>query len=139
MTHAVGTFTYAYIGQTEQLQSLTYPNSQTSTYTYLANSADRRLQTIRHTAPGGSTLSKFDYTYDKVGNILTWRQERTGQTPIVYQLAYDAADQLVAAVKQTTDPTPTILTRQAWGYDPAGGTALMCRGKTTWPRARLNA
>ena len=116
LTHAMGTFTYGYVGQTRRLQSVTYPNGQTSSYSYLSNTADRRLQTIHHTAPGGGTLSKFDYTYDVVGNIRTWRHERTDQASFIYDFSYDAADQITAAVKKSTDPTPTILTRQAWAY-----------------------
>jgi hypothetical protein len=34
--------------------------------------------------PGLTTLSKFDYTYDVVGNIQTWRQERAGTAPKIY-------------------------------------------------------
>ncbi len=35
-------------------------------------------------------------------------------------VGYDAADQLTAAVHQTTDPTPSLLARYAYAYDPAG-------------------
>ena len=35
-------------------------------------------------------------------------------------LGYDAAEQLTAAVKQTTETTPTVLERFAYNYDPAG-------------------
>jgi len=102
------------------LRFVGYPHGQSTAYAYLANSGDRRLQTIHHKDPANATLSKFDYTYDAVGNILTWRQERTGQSQFIYQFGYDAADQLVAAVKQSTDPTPAILSRHARGYDVAG-------------------
>jgi RHS repeat-associated protein len=37
-----------------------------------------------------------------------------------YDLAYDAADQLKAATHRTTDPTPAVLRRYAYGYDLAG-------------------
>jgi hypothetical protein len=60
---------------------VTYPNSQTSTYTYLGNTGDRRLQTIHHKYPNAATLSKFDYTYDAVGNILTSSFCARGPTP----------------------------------------------------------
>jgi YD repeat-containing protein len=32
LAHAVGTFSYGYVGQTGRLQSVAYPNGQTSTY-----------------------------------------------------------------------------------------------------------
>jgi YD repeat-containing protein len=71
----LGAFTYTYDGVTNRLATVTYPNDQTSTYTYLDDAGDHRLQTIHHKYPNTSTLSKFDYTYDAAGNILTWRQQ----------------------------------------------------------------
>ena len=38
----------------------------------------------------------------------------------MWQYGYDAADQLTAAVKKSTDSTPSILKRYAYGYDAAG-------------------
>jgi hypothetical protein len=99
--------------------SVTYPNNQTSTYAYLPPSQDHRLQTIHHTYPGGATLSKFDYTYDAVGNILTWRQQADA-TAVLWEYGYDNADQLTRAVKHATDPQQTVLQRFNYAYDPAG-------------------
>ena len=98
---------------------MTYPNGQTSAYSYLGNLEDRRLQTIHHKYPTGATLSKFDYTYDVVGNILTWRQQADA-TAVLWRYGYDPADQLTAAIKESTDPTPTVLKRYGYAYDPAG-------------------
>ncbi len=98
---------------------MTYPNGQTSAYSYLPNAGDRRLQTIHHRYPNGTTLSKFDYTYDPVGNILTWRQQ-ADTTAVSWNYRYDPADQLVGAVKQATDPQATVLQRYAYAYDPGG-------------------
>jgi RHS repeat-associated protein len=78
-----------------------------------------RLQTIHHKYPNGSTVSKFDDTYDAVGNILTWRQQADADA-VLWEYGYDPADQLTAAVKQSTDPTPVVLKRYAYAYDPAG-------------------
>ena len=118
-TNVLGTFTYTYDGVSGRLATVAYPNSQTSTYTYLPNAQDHRLQTIHHKYPGGATLSKFDYTYDAVGNVLTWQQQAESQAPVLWTYGYDAADQLTRAVEQTTDPTPVILKRYAYGYDSA--------------------
>ena len=117
--NVLGTFTYAYDGVTSRLATVTYPNNQTSTYTYLPTNQDHRLQTIHHKYPNATTLSKFDYTYDAVGNILTWRQQ-ADTTAINWRYGYDAADQLTSAIKESTDPTPVIQKRYAYGYDPAG-------------------
>jgi RHS repeat-associated protein len=116
----IGTFTYAYVGATRRVQSVTYPNGQLSTYTYLPNVGDQRLQEIHHkTSASGSTLSRFTYAYDAVGNIKTWTQQY-GATANAYDLGYDPADQLTTATYHTTDPTPSLLKRYAYSYDAAG-------------------
>lgn len=74
--NVLGTFTYGYDGVTSRIASVTYTNNQTTSYSYLPSTQDHRLQTIHHKYPNGATLSKFDYTYDVVGNIVTWRQQR---------------------------------------------------------------
>jgi RHS repeat-associated protein len=116
----IGTFDYTYVGQTGRRASVTYPNSQTTTYSYLDDEHDFRLQTIHHKNPSATTLSKFDYTYDVVGNILTWRQERAGSAAKIYAFTHDLVDQLTSAVLTDTNTTPTILKRRAWAYDAAG-------------------
>ena len=73
---------------------------------------------IHHRKPGGVTLSKFGYTYDAVGNILTWTQQTDMDLPNTYDLEYDFADQLRAATWRTSEPTPPI--RYRYAYDPAG-------------------
>ena len=117
--NVLGSFTYTYDGVTSRLATVTYPNNQTSTYSYLPTNQDHRLQTIHHKYPNATTLSKFDYTYDAVGNILTWRQQ-ADTTAVNWRYGYDAADQLTSAVKESTDPVPVIQKRYAYGYDPAG-------------------
>jgi RHS repeat-associated protein len=117
--NVLGALVYTYDGATSRVATLTYPNGQTSTYSYFGNSVDRRLQTIHHKYPNGTTLSRFDYTYDAVGSILSWRQQ-ADTTAVQWAYGYDAADQLTAAVKTSTDPTPVVLKRFRYAYDPAG-------------------
>jgi YD repeat-containing protein len=117
--NVLGTFTYTYDGTTARVATVTYPNNQTSTYSYFGNSGDQRLQTIHHKYPNANTLSKFDYTYDTAGNIMTWRQQADA-TAVLWEYGYDTADQLTAAIKKSTDPTPAVLKRYAYAYDPAG-------------------
>src|SRR5206468_9550015 len=117
--NALGTFAFAYDGVTARVAGVTYPNGQRSEYTYLDHVGDHRLQTIHHRFPNGTTLSKFDYTYDAVGNIVTWRQQ-ADTIAVVWEYGYDATDQLTAAVNKATDPQETIIQRYAYAYDPAG-------------------
>ncbi len=58
--NVLGTFTYGYDGVTSRLASVACPNGQTSSYSYLPNAQDHRLQTIHHRYPNQATLSKFD-------------------------------------------------------------------------------
>jgi RHS repeat-associated protein len=115
----IGTFTFAYDGVTSRLQQLAYPNGQTSTYSYFGNTGDRRLQDIHHQTAGGTTLSRFSYAYDRVGNITTWTQQY-GTDVKAYDFAYDTGDQLIGAVYRTTAATPTILKRYGYAYDAVG-------------------
>jgi RHS repeat-associated protein len=123
VTNALGSFGYSYLNQTNRLAGVTYPNGQTSTYSYYGNSADRRLQQIHHQTAGLGTISKFDYAYDIVGNITTWTQQRDGGSSAVvraYDFGYDSADQLTAATYRTTDATPAILKSYVYTYDSGG-------------------
>src|SRR5262249_29385391 len=89
-------------------------------YDYFPNSGDRRLQQILNQKTGNVTISKFNYTYDAVGNILSWIQQTDSDPAKAYDLAYDRGDQLTGAAWRTTDPTPTILKRYGYAYDSAG-------------------
>jgi RHS repeat-associated protein len=102
------------------LADVTYPNGQTTTYGYFDHTGDDRLKTIHHKYANASTLSKFDYTYDMVGNILTWQRQAGSSAPTIYRYTYDLADELVLATKWTTDQTPVVLKRYAYAYDKAG-------------------
>jgi YD repeat-containing protein len=54
-TDLIGTFGYTYHGVTGRVATVTYPNGQTSTYSYLPNTGDHRLQEIHHKKPSAAT------------------------------------------------------------------------------------
>ena len=116
--NVLGTFSYSYQGVTGRLDTVTYPNGQTTAYDYETNNGDHRLKEIHNKLSGGATLSKFNYTTDAVGNIKTWTQQAGSSPATTYTLGYDAADQLVKAA--LADATPTVLKRYGYGYDKAG-------------------
>jgi RHS repeat-associated protein len=121
LTDPLGDFTHAYVSVTGRLSSLTYPNGQVSNYAYLTNAGDKRLQEIHHrVSAGGTTLSKFNYLYDAEGSITQWTQQYGTAAANAYDLSYDGAEQLVSGVYKTTDPTPVVLKRYGYAYDPAG-------------------
>jgi RHS repeat-associated protein len=115
----LGPFAYAYDGPTSRPLALAYPNGQSTQYTYFPNSGDHRLQRIKHLAPGGATISQYDYTYTPVGNIATWIQQVGAAAPKSYTFGYDAADQLTSATVTGAPPLP-VPSRYAYDYDMAG-------------------
>ena len=115
----VGSFAYSYDGVTTRPQSLSYPNGQSTNYTYFPNAGDHRLQQLKHLTPGAATISQYDYTHDAVGNITTWSQQVGANPAKLYTLGYDAADQLTSAVVSGPNPLPTP-SRFAYAYDSAG-------------------
>lgn len=118
LTDALGTFNFAYDGPTNRVLSMTRPNNVTTFYQYHDNANDRRLKQIKHQrVSDSSVISQFDYTYDSVGRILTWAQGEDGGTPDVWNVGYDAADQLTS-VNVTKSGSP--MTSYAYTYDPAG-------------------
>ena len=120
LVNPIGTFSYAYNGVTSRPTNVTYPNGQQTTYAYMDNLGDRRLQEIHNKQPGGATLSKFNYTHNAGGSILTWQQQNGSNPAQVYEYGYDDADQLTAAILKSTDSTPVTLKRYYYAYDAVG-------------------
>jgi len=120
LTSPMGNFLWTYVNTSGRPQTVTYPNNQVTSYTYFANLGDQRLQQIKHQqTSGGTILSQFDYTYDAVGNIKTWTQQRGTDPAKVYTLGYDSADELSTAT--VTGPTPLpVPSRFRYAYDNAG-------------------
>ena len=110
-TNGLGSFTTAYVDQTARPLSLTYPNGQSTLYSYFNNNGDQRLQEIKN-LNGGSVLSQFDYTYDAEGQVLSWGQQ-TGAANS-YALGYDPAGQLTIANRTGASPQTF-----AYAYDLA--------------------
>jgi RHS repeat-associated protein len=115
--NVLGHFSRTYVGVTPRLQTLTYPNGQTANYSYFDNSHDRRLQTVQNVGLGSVNLSKFDYTYDPEGQILTWTKQLGATVPaLTGTYSYDLADELTTATSATLMPPGSF----AYGYDLAG-------------------
>jgi hypothetical protein len=64
-----------------------------------------------------SSISKFDYTYDAEGEIMSWTLEGAAPAaPQTYQFQYDVASQLIDAVLTGSNTTNTY----SYAYDAAG-------------------
>jgi len=110
--NALGHFDHTYAGVTPRLtQTVAQAIGQTTNYVYFGNDHDRRLQTLENLAVGGANLSKFDYTYDAEGQIMSWnRQLGTATSGRWFQ--YDDARQLLFS-RNASDP---LLATDVNGY-----------------------
>jgi RHS repeat-associated protein len=120
MTNALGSFNYAYLNTTNRVDHIDYPNGQKTQYSYLSNIGDQRLQQIKNLDSSNALISQFDYTYNVIGNILTWTQSRSaGTNPHRHDFGYDGADQLLSAIV-TDDVTHAPISQYSYDYDQAG-------------------
>jgi hypothetical protein len=71
LTNVLGTFSNTFVGASGRISTNFYPNGQKMILTYFGNTNDFRLQTIWNQKSGGTTLSKFDFSYDADGQIAT--------------------------------------------------------------------
>ena len=117
-SNSLGSFTYTYDGPSSRVASMTYPNGQSTTYSYLDSANDFRLASITNYKTGTTVLSKFDYTYNELGLITGWKQQTDSNTPTLFTFGYDAANQLTRAVLTNTS-TQAVLAQYAYGYDLA--------------------
>jgi RHS repeat-associated protein len=131
-TNKLGTFTYAYVGVTDRLDTLTYPGGgYNAHYSYFDNLEDRHLQQIKNQTSAGSLLSQFDYTYDDAGQIKTWTKNNPGlSAPQRYDLTYDNADQMTKAPLKNA-LTNTLITNYQYGYDLAANRTVEKIGGAT--------
>ncbi len=119
-SNALGSFTYGYSGVTPRLTSMSYPNGQSTTYSYQTSSTqDYRLTEIDNLNSSSAVISKFDYTYNANGTIASWEEQADSSTPTIWNYQYDGADQLISAVDSNTS-TGAVLNQYVYGYDLAG-------------------
>ncbi|MFQ5857789.1 MAG: RHS repeat-associated core domain-containing protein [Anaerolineae bacterium] len=109
LTSPQGTSTFTYDALSRRT-GLTLPNGATSTYTYdVASQLTELLNTI-----GATTISRFAYTYDAVGNRIT----RTTTNGIA-TYDYDALNRLTQAIQpDPIDPLQQLT--ETFAYDPVG-------------------
>jgi len=119
ITNPLGSFGYTYVRATGMVETGTNPNGQGTVYSYYDNTGDQRLQKIKHLNPSGNIISQFDYTYNPVGEILSWAQSNSGLSNArQYAFGYDSADQMKSAQLQDMG-TNAVLSDLAYGYDAA--------------------
>ncbi|MFQ5850528.1 MAG: RHS repeat-associated core domain-containing protein [Candidatus Binatia bacterium] len=109
LTSPQGTSTFAYDGLSRRT-GLTLPNGASTAYTYdAASQLTELLNTI-----GATTISRFAYTYDAVGNRVT-RSTTNG----IATYDYDTLNRLTQAIQpDPIDPLQQLT--ETFAYDPVG-------------------
>jgi RHS repeat-associated protein len=100
----LGTFGYSYVGVTNRLQTLSYPNGQAANFTYFPNSGDKQLQILQNLRPNLANLSRFDYVYDAEHMITQWTKQNDASTAQPLYFTYDGADQLASWKNNSVPP-----------------------------------
>ncbi len=118
-TNVLGSFTFAYTGNTARLSGIAFPNGQTITLDYFDNSGNQRLKQVWNKTGSGVTISKFDYLHDAQGQVSKWTQQTDNAVPTYFETGYDLADQLIYATQRNQN-TNAIIKRYAYQYDDAG-------------------
>ncbi len=111
----LGTSTYQFVGSTPRLQSLAEPNQQTFSYQYFGATGDFRLQQIQQVA--GSNSLQHQYTYDAVGNILSWQQKNPADGTGTWNLTYDADNELATLTSTASGGTGLALGQASYNFD----------------------
>jgi RHS repeat-associated protein len=119
ITNALGSFTNVYVGTTTRIATKFYPNGQRTVLTYYGATNDFRPQQIQNLTTS-TQLSAFTYSYDADGQITNWTRQADASSPTVFNLGYDAADQLINAILATNTPGGAILKQFLYTYDAAG-------------------
>ena len=120
LQNALGTFRLSYVGATERVQSIAYPNGQKTVLSYFGRVGDHRVRRLRHQSPDGKVRSQFDYTYKKTGEIQTQKRYQPELEPArtTYTYRYDDASQLLAATLK--DRTGATVRTYEYDYDASG-------------------
>jgi RHS repeat-associated protein len=118
VSNGLGAFTYLYVGSSTRLQSVADPNSQTFNYQYYDATNDFRLQQIQQSA--ASAVVSNQYTYDAVGNILSWAQQNPADGTATWQLSYDADNEIQKVISQASNTSSGLeLGNGSYAYDHA--------------------
>jgi len=119
VTNPLGTFTYNYPSAISTLlSSITATSGPNINFSYLDTAHDQRLQEIWNKTSGGSTISKFDYEYDVLGQITKWTQQAGANPAQAYNFGYDPVSQLKSGILK--DLSGAVLKSYSYDYDAAG-------------------
>jgi RHS repeat-associated protein len=113
-----GSFQYSYLGATDLISGISYPNGQQANMEYYGNTGDDRLEEVENLDPSSNVISQFNYAYDAEGRVTNWAQTNSAMAGGTnsFALAYNGADELTGAVVSATGG---VSQTYAFGYDAA--------------------
>ena len=115
-TNALGVFNTTYDGNSFRQASQTYPNGQTTEFSYAGKVQDQHLQKITHKL-GNTPISEFIYGHEvPTGQVTSWSQQAGMQTPSFSSFTYDAVNQLLSA---SVAEGGNVVKTFSYSYDPA--------------------
>ena len=119
----LGTFSYQYLGDTQQVTSRAGPSGIVSTFAYEDNFGDRRLKQITHPqirtsvpVSGGTPGHIFTYETNPLGLIQGITTSDTRSVVKAQAMTYDQADRLVSAAEVVNDPVTGALALSSNSY-----------------------
>ncbi|MFO0726730.1 MAG: RHS repeat-associated core domain-containing protein [Myxococcota bacterium] len=131
LTNNLGTFAYAYMGASNRVDTIDYPNGMRVDYGYFGTTTDFLLSQIKNLSSGTTptVISQFDYTYNPDRTIATWAQKQGSAAATTWTFAYDALQQLTGAIRR--DGSNNVLENERYGFDAAGNRTEVQTGTTT--------
>ena len=140
----LGTFGYTYVDQTPtdkgvtRLSSISYPNGQTTNFSWLANIGDQRLQQIANLNPSSTIISQFNQAYDSAGEIKQWLQNQNS-TNTHLSLGYDQASQLTGSTSDEGSQSNVYISGTPHAGDVVSLTAYDASLTGTTPKGQETA
>jgi hypothetical protein len=116
-TNGLGNFSFGYLGDTDKLQSMAYPNGQSFAFTYSGDLGSRRLQEMMQTN-GLTVVSDQQFQYSAAGDMPGWQQKNGPAVNYNWGLGYDGADQLTSVAPTAATIAPNVT--QRFSYDLGG-------------------
>lgn len=105
------------------------PNGVNAHYSY---NDDNTLQHLEHRAIGGTLLAEHEYTYDDVGNRVTYTDsDPSCNTITTATYNYDELDRLIHVLTQENVGTQINTTQESYAYDMLGNRTTQTKNGVT--------
>jgi YD repeat-containing protein len=117
-----------------KIQNALFGNNASTTYFYDTNAA-YRLSNLQTIGSGNTSIQKFGYTYDSVGNITQIANTASSSAAATVVYAYDALNRLTSGstIAASSSPFTKLYTYDALGNITASGSSASSSSSATPP------